>query len=611
MGAIIRSERPRLPVGGVILATAGLTGLAFIPAIEVVPAVAREFLPQPAALPFLPLALACAAALAIIRPKAGPELRRAIAVGLVVGLAATFTFAVTETAAQAKTMQLRGAYALWSMGYMLTVVAALASLGVRAWSRGDLLLGPALVAISASAPVLAAINGDRTVLVLTMVGLVAGVAFGLAGPRDLRLLSAALRSPRAMLAIIVAATFLTRLAFGLQLLAVHGPGPGFAVASDDGDTYYRYALMILGGTDGALRVFANATYSPGYPVVLALMLLTATPNFMIVIGLHALLAAATAVLVVAIARRAGGHAVAVTAGFLFAAQQNLIQVQSTFTTEALLLPAILLYTFGLVRYHETRRLRWILVGGAAMAAAILTRNVVAVFAIAGVWWLISRAPIGKRRMAAAHAAMLVALSAAAILPTAYATWAMTGTAQVTNQATSLSWEIGTGPWEAVAPSNVPLVERGLSPFRDPAQTFARFIADPLPILGFYAEVVPRRVVSLLFRPNFGQFDPLTIVSSGAERSALGELVTTVTAVALAVGAFAGIRQGGSRGAVTCLVVAFIATYLVLFSLIFAPLRPVRYRVPIDPYLIVVQSIGVLFLVRVAHDWLRGRQAVRP
>lgn len=610
MGAIVRSKRSGLPVGGVILAAASLTGLAFIPAIEVVPAVSREFLPQPAALPVLPLALACAAAFAIIRPRAGPELRRAIAVGLVVGLAAAFTFAVVQTAAQARTMQLRGAYALWSIGYVLTVVAALAVLGQRAWSRGDVLIGPALVTIAASAPILAALTGERTMLVLTVVGLAAGIGFGVAGPRRVRIMDAVLASPRGTLAIIVAATFLTRLAFGLQLLAVHGPGPGFAVASDDGDTYYRYALMILEGTDGALRVFANATYSPGYPVVLALMLLTATPSFLIVIGLHALLAAATVVLVVAIARRAGGHAIAVTAGVLFAAQQNLIQVQSTFTTEALLLPAILLYTFGLVRYHETGRLRWILVGSAAMAAAILTRNVVAVFAIAGVWWLIARAPIGKRRTAVAHAAMLVALSAAAILPTAYATWAMTGSAQITNQATSLSWEIGTGPWEAVAPSNVPLVERGLSPFRDPAQTLARFIADPLPVLGFYAEVVPRRVVSLLFRPNFGQFDPLTIVSSGAERSALGELATTLTAVALAVGAFAGIRQGGSRGAVTWLIVAFIATYLVLFSLIFAPLRPVRYRIPIDPYLIVVQAIGVVFAARVAWGWLRSRAVQR-
>lgn len=611
MGTTARSRSgSALPLGGVVVAAASLVGLAFIPVIEVVPAVPREFLPQPAAMPFLPLALACAGALAVTQPKGGPELRRAIVIGLIVGLAASFAFAAVQTAAQARTMQLRGPYALWSMGYVLIVVAALAGLGVRAWSRGGPLVGPALVAIAAGAPILAAITGDRAVLVLTLVGLAAGIAFGLVGPRDLRIVNAVLASPRATLATLVAATFLTRLAFGLQLLAVHGAGPGFAIASDDGDTYYRYARMILEGPDGALRVFSNATYSPGYPLVLAVMLLLGTPSFMVVIALHALLAAAAVVLVVAIARRAGGHAVAVIAGILFVAQQNLIQIQSTFTTEALLLPAVLLYTFALVKYHETGRLRWIVIGGAAMAAAILTRNVIAVFAIAGVWWLIARAPAGRRRTAIAHAAALVALAAAAIFPTAYATWAVTGSPQLANQATSLSWEIGTGTWEAGVPSNVPLVERGLSPFRSPAQTLARFIADPVPVLGFYAEVVPRRVVTLLFRPNFGQFDPLTIVSSGAERSALGELATTFTAVALAVGAFAGVRQGGSRSGLTWLLIAFIATYLALFSLIFAPLHPVRYRVPIDPYLIVVQAIGVVSAARVAGVWLRGRAVQR-
>lgn len=596
---------------GGLIAAAGLAGLAFVPVVEVVPAVPREFLPQPAALPVLSLVLACAASLALHRPADALQLRRAIAIGLVVGLAGAFALAAVQTAAQARTMQLRGPYALWSMGYVLTAAAALTGAGASVWARGDRIFGTALLTVAASVPVMAAATGALVVLALTAIGTGAGLVLGVTRPQALGLASRLLASPRATIAIVVAATFLTRLAFGLQLQAVHGSGPGFAVASDDGDTYYRYARMILGGTDGALQVFANGTYSPGYPVLLAVMLWLGSVTFVLVIALHALLAAAAAALVVVLARQAGGHAIAVGAGTLFAAQQNLIQIQSTFTTEALLLPALLLYTFALVRYDETRLLRWIVIAGGAMAVAILTRNVIAIFALVGVWWLIARATAGRRRPALAHGLVLVALAAVAILPTAYATWAVTGSPRLANQATSLSWEIGTGTWEAVAPSNVRLVERGLSPFRDPGGTLARFLADPLPVLSFYAEVVPRRVVTLLFRPNFGQFDPLTIVSSGAERSALAELITTLTAAALAAGIVAGLRQSGSRGAVAGLLVAFVATYLVLFSLVFAPLHPVRYRVPIDPYLIVLQSTGVVFVATAAHRWLRARRKVGP
>lgn len=586
-------------------AFAATIGVQPLPALKVVPATPElGFAAREIGLPVLLLLAAVGVALVAGRAQ-GASARASLVVGAVVGLLAALFVALAQTVALAlRTDYVRGVYRAWALVYVLAAsgaVAYLAARSVRTQASGGIATASwTLAAVAVLTAAATALRGERLVAAAIAVGVATGGAVGWwAWSRVDSLVAAMTRRPVVAGALLAALTYASRLVFGLQVLASHGPGLAFAVASDDGDTYFTYASSIVTDPAKALEVAANGVYAPGYSFFLAALLWATRGEFVALIALQCVLAAVSAVLAYALVRDLAGPVPAFITGLLFAFAQNLIHVEATFTTEALLLPLVLLFVFALVRYERAPRFSWMLLAGASLSLAVFTRNVVAVFLPAALLWLAFQRPLPWRQLVG-HALALVLFVVLSFAPAAYATWQLTGTPRFTNQAAALAWHITSGAWESAAPSNVSLVERGIDPFRDPSGSLARALQDPLAVAGFYLKVVPRRLLTLLLHPNYGVFDPVLIVNHGVLPNPFGTVADVLLVGSLLAGTLAAARAVGRARGAALLCLTLVAAYLVLFSVVFAPLHPIRYRVPIEPFLLFAQGVGLVTLVRIAR-----------
>ncbi|MBA3430756.1 MAG: glycosyltransferase family 39 protein, partial [Actinobacteria bacterium] len=386
---------------------------------------------------------------------------------------------------------------------------------------------------------------------------------------------------------IVGITYVTRGAFSLQALIGAGE-TSFVLSSDDGETYVSFARSLLSGGD--LHFIAGETpYAPGYTFFVALLLVLTGGNFLLLVLLHSMLAAVTGVLLYLVLRHMAGRLAALTGGMLLALNVGLLQVQGTMTAEALALPFIMLFIWALTRYEGSPRSQWILGAGVALAIAIYSRNMVLIFLPATVGWILLRQqPRLLRRTYFASLLILVV-----VLPLALTNFALTGTARLTGQDAALAWGLSTEPWQALAPSNEPLLEMGIDPFREPATSLAAIWADPAPVTAFVARSAPRRAITMLFPPEFGLFDPLRILNPGIVANAFGPLVDSVLIAMLLLG-FVMARRDKSSSAGTLLILLIVA-YLLLFSILFTPYHPPRYHTLIAPFMITFQALGIAML----------------
>ncbi len=433
------------------------------------------------------------------------------------------------------------------------------------------------------------IRGEMIVAASALVGVIAGVVGWLAVPR---LRSRTLPGSSPIVAIVLIA-FVARALFGIATLVRTGPGMAFALASDDGDTYYSLATGVLAGTTPLDRLFTSSFFPPGYSLFVTAIFGITRENAAVLVLAQATLAAGACVCLYLIARRLMDEKAARIAAALFALDANLIQNGSTITAEALLIPAILLGIWALSEYRDTGRLSFLIIGSAAVACAFITRNLALLIvpaALIGIGTWVRTAPQRYLR----DALMMVGSVVLAATPTLAATASSPDGIRLTNQGAAISYE---APGDVI--DNAFLIQRGINPFVDPVRSLAIVANDPGPVLAFLARAAPDRLQALLFAPAPGMFDPLVLVN-GAYGVPYAHAVELLRLAGLLIGAIA-ITFGWHRRANVSIIAWFILFYLAAFALVFPPAHPFRYRIPIEPFFFLAEAAGLYLIGRtLAH-----------
>lgn len=552
-------------------------------------------------IPELPLVPLAAAIVVVLWWTRGARVGASrLVVGLALGVAASlYSGLVVVAAIPFHDAYFTAPYKLYALAFLGAVTFVFVAVPMRE-PRG----GPrpgwtwALLAVVAVTIAAVFIRREWPVAAVSLIAAVLGAAAGARMPGSLSLVR--WMTEVRLLAGIVALSFTFRALFGLQTLARTGPGMAFAVASDDGDSYYQLGTSLAAG--GGIDVWAASAFPPGYSTFLGAIFALTRSSLVAVVVAQSLLAAVATLVVYAVGRDLAGRRVGMLAAVLFAADANLIQNQATLTAESLLMPLVLVALWSVARYARTDRTGWLLVGAAALAGAYVTRNLVAIpLSVATLVWLlvIER---GRLRRFARDAALLVGAIVIATLPIAYATGVKEGTPRLTTQLASLAWDFEGGPGYTV--SNKPLVDRNIHPFTDPLGSAARVLADPLPVLGFYAYAVPQRLSTLLFFSPVGLADPILIVNGVVYPNEYGDVVRIVRLLALVTACIALVaRRSWRTHPEIGLLAGFTLLYLAAFSLIFPPYHAFRYRIPIEPLRFVAEAAGLaLFAGAVGTAW---------
>lgn len=495
-------------------------------------------------------------------------------------------------------------YRVYAIGYLTlaSAVAAcgVATLGAAGRSPSARRLARRLALVGAVAIVASAARGDALVSAGAAAGALVGLAlFRMEGLR--RAASSHITPGRAAAGVALIAVAL-RVLFGLQTLARTGPGHAFSVASDDGEAYYRNATGLLADpsyVDTILR--AADGFPPLYSLFLWAIFAVTRESMAAVIVFQALFAGFSCTLVYLLARRYASRWVGVIAALLFALDQNLIQNQSTLTTEALFIPLLLLGFWALIRFGRERSFAWLLVAAAAIALVFFTRNLVALVVPAATMWLLWLRP--RRPLQALGAGLLMVAAIIVVAsPVAIATGRTEARPRFTNQLADTGWEYQENTPYVI--ENGFLVQRGIKPFTDPAGSLAAVARDPLAIIGFYFEAVPQRLRYLFFSVEPGAADPLTITNPATFPNRYGQLVDLLLVFSAIVAIVTALRRRSWRTHPELVLLGlFVLLYLALFAFVFPPRQAFRYRIPIVPLLMIAEAAGVWLVARgIARGW---------
>lgn len=564
-------------------------------------------------LPQLPLVpFAAALAFLALRPRPLPTSLVMVKRAAVLAVGAIAIVALTRTVAMAQAEgYLTLPYRLYGLVFLAVATAAVVTLCGVAIRRGDPSvrdeLAVPLVAVLAVVWAESLFQGELIVAAAQL----GGVVLAMVGSRAQRWLQRWRPGAHAVLIATVTVGFAFRVIFGFQTLARTGPGMAFARASDDGDSYFTNATRMIADPSAISAVLGgNAGFPPAYALFLAILLGPTGGSLHVVIVAQALLAALSTVLVYAIARTFAPRLVALIAAGLFAVDQNLIQDQATLTAESLLLPVVLGAVFGTIRYGSTGAISWMAIAALATALAFVTRNVVGgVLLLSVALWLAVHS-WRRPKVLARDIAMVIAAIVLFTAPIALVTAQSEGKPRVTNQLAGLGFEY-VSDYGLVIENGI-LLERGINPFKDPAGSASRVVADPFPVLAFFAYAVPQRLSALLFSATHGATDPLTVLNPITHPSPFGDAVELLLflALALAVALFV-VRRPDRRAPAVGLLVTYALVYVAIFTLVFPPRQPFRYRIPVEPVAMIAEAVGLAALLGMAvAAWRRDPVAQR-
>jgi hypothetical protein len=590
---VLRSVEPGRPMLLAVLfavITVGLEGVATLPIALYLPTCPCNVQLGPTIyqLPIPPLA--AGVAFALLMPIRAP-LWKAVAQGLLLGVAgAMYQGLFSSVWLALQTNYLTTPYRIYAMAHLAAVTMFATLVAVLMVRRGNALsaLGLAL------ATVIVISIGSATLRYGPLLGAVAAAAAAgaaLAIRRRTRLPD--LTPYRyAAVATIVFASFAVRVIFGLQALARLGAGMPFAIASDDGDSYYKGAVAILTSDAGMQNALANPWFPPGYTIFVA-GLFGKDENFTALIIAQSAIAAIGTLCVYLIGRSFLSPGPALAAAGLFALDVDLIGIASTLTAEALLLPLLLAGMFGAVRYRETRRFRWLVFAAACLGAAFITRNLSIVLLASVALWLVATGWREPRVLARDLSTMLI-VTVLFTAPTALAT-SGAGETRLTNQSSIVAFDT---PVNGVTIDNGELLARGIHLTKDPAGSMFRLLRDPGFAISFFARAVPNRLSTLLFAPSNGTFDPITVINPAYHPSAFGQSIALGLAVLLGLATLLFVtRRTYSRPGVPLLLAVYTISYVGLFTLVFLPSHPFRYRAPVEPMLFLAEMAALSHIAR--------------
>lgn len=396
--------------------------------------------------------------------------------------------------------------------------------------------------------------------------------------------------------------------------------------------YDRYARSVAAGEgfpDSAYLPSGgpSALRAPGWPFALAVAYVLPGPDLTAGRALAAVLGAVTVLLLYLLVVRIWGRRTALVAAGLAAVYPPLVGLSLELYSESLFVPLLLAATLAVLRFRESAAMCWAALAGVLAGLAALTRGpgVVALLPLAlGLWSVRSLA--SARSLAAPLVAVLCGVLVVApwtirnavefgrFVP--ISTSSGFGLAGTYNEP-SLEGDGGTGSWRSpvIVPAYNPLFRAaGVDEATLDSTLTDRatgFMADHP---GYVAEVSLNNLLRLAY------LEGDSVVAYGEEvvqpgignRGTPAERAGLAVAVLLAVGGVVAImrsrrrRDSPATGRMLVMIPKgplFLWLTPVALVLVAAPVAGLpRYRIPADPYLLILSAIGLLAAV----DALRGR-----
>lgn len=477
---------------------------------------------------------------------------------------------------------------LWYARLFCMATLALATAWVLAWlqrlrTRADLLTAlEAPIAIGTAALGLAL---TRQNVLMGLVALAAGAIIAAlinAAPAATQRLRTSVRAVVFNEVAFLVAVFVAALALRLMYVQRIMGDPGYLDTGADGRVYDGLAWSIAGG-DGIPESFTSRypMLLLGYVWFLAVIYKVTGHSYLAAVALQSILGAATVVLVYFAGKRVFGVAPARVAALFTALSFSLIFAAAALGHQAVDVFLTALIIVMLLHLIATDGPVWRWVGaGLVIGGAIAVRETAIFFAAFVAAWIAMAYPKGWRASGPALAAY-VAGAAIVVLPFVAP---KVSTVDARRSMRAHFDRLYRGEAEA-QPTRGALV----GPLADPSAAFDQLTSAPLQVAGTLVRAYTKNFAVQFLSQPYGGFD-LVFLRKGTEYYYGMWFYAYALAVGGTIAALRGIAGGGAAATGAILVIGLIATrtlpHIVLES-------DYRHRVPIEPFLILLASLGAV------------------
>jgi len=402
-----------------------------------------------------------------------------------------------------------------------------------------------------------------------------------------------LANERLLVSLIVLVALALRLFYTSRVIS----DPSFLSTGSDGPIYDALAWAIVQGQPApveSLPWWAVQLFSPGYVRFLALIYWLVGRSYVAVCAVQSVFGAAACVLLYAVAKRLFGRSVARLSALFGAVSFPMVFAAAAIGHQAMDLVWTLAVVWCLLRYLDdpARWGRWIVGIGLLLGWAALTRegNIAFWMFLIG-WFLLGmRVKLGWR-LALLHVSGLSLGFLVVLLP--------------------FTWSGGGGIFDRLDhiwfhyQHTSTHINAWFNPWRDPEAAWALFQEQPLNVVVKVGEAMLGNFTAMFLHQDYGSFDPVFLVRGSPHYYGMWFYALSVAFFGLWVVCWGAFQRPAERldwWLIILLLASRTAVHLVFAS-------AYRYRVPLEPYLIMLAAVGLAQLLSATRD-RRGRVASR-
>lgn len=395
-------------------------------------------------------------------------------------------------------------------------------------------------------------------------------------------------------------SFFVRVFFAFHIIGV--TGDRFPTASDDGPTYDDYGVLIMQNISNLIygnKIMPGA-YDPGYPMFMGGVYKIFGQNFYAASLIQSFLGGLMPVSIYLIAKDILNKNIGVVAALFAAINQPLIMLSVVLITESIYVPLLVISIYCLHKYTKVENIKnkkyFLLIAGFLMGFAIISRAMLLLFPLFVAGWILFQ----ERRF---NRVKFIMIFFAGLIPALFLvtilTYTNTGELRIFTSKQTTNWIAFTSENDPRRIySNVRLIEMGVNPFEDLKGSVLNILKDPLRFLAAEAQILPIRLKLFLFWPDYGFFDPVYILTSTTPN----QYASTIEFYAVLI-IMIGVINVFIRKKLICkasLVILIIVYYLIIHVGLTTG-QCERYRVPINPFLIIFAAYGLSFFYKRVID----------
>lgn len=391
--------------------------------------------------------------------------------------------------------------------------------------------------------------------------------------------------------VFVPAVFLVALGMRLLYITRIMSDANYLDAGSDGRAYDEIAWSIANG-NGAPSWYTNRfpLLLLGYVHFVAFVYAMAGRSYFAITAVQAVLGAAACVLMYDLARRLLDRAVARVTAVFMAVSFPLVFAAATIGHQALDVFLTVLVIWMAVRIAGSKAApwRWAVLGIAA-GLSMVVRETAAFLAAFLAAWIAFANPSGWKRSWPRVAAFVAGLVVIALPFVAPKVWTASDRQAMLGHFDRL-YRVGVeGEIRETPRTDI------IGPLADPAGALAQLRAEPAHVAGTLARAYATNVAVQFLTQPYGGFD-LVFLRKGTEYYYAMWFYAYALTVAGAIVLVSGMRSGRTSTAGALLILGVIAArtfpHVILES-------GYRHRVPVEPFLIMLASVGAMALYRAA------------